>query len=146
MKDGTFKWCNYQEVTMHPCLETPKGSKRTACPVDGLMPRLGDKWTIHVMAILQAADGKSVRFSVIKSSIEGISQKMLTVTLRALERDGLVTRTIHPEVPPRVEYQLTALGSTLLPAMRGLMDWLQASWPIIQDNRQSFDKGSILLK
>lgn len=131
---------------MHPCLERPKGSKRTACPVDGLMPRLGDKWTIHVMAILQAANDKSVRFSVIKSSIEGISQKMLTVTLRALERDGLVTRTVHPEVPPRVEYQLTELGLTLLPAMHGLMDWLQASWPIIQGNRQSFDDGSAPLK
>lgn len=122
---------------MHPCLERPKNIKRTACPVDGLMPRLGDKWTIHVVAMLQQHG--QLRFSDLKRGIEGISQKMLTVTLRALERDGLVHRMVFPEVPPRVEYKLTELGVTLLPAMREFMDWLQASWPEIQENRAVFD-------
>ena len=124
---------------MHPCLEKPEGSKRTACPVDGLMPRLGDKWTIHVMAMLQVAGETGLRFSELKNGIENISQKMLTVTLRALERDGLVVRTVFPEVPPRVEYKLTELGATLLPAMQELMNWLQTSWPVIQQNRKQFD-------
>ncbi len=127
---------------MHPCLERPAGTKRTACPVDSLMPRLGDKWTIHVVAMLQVAGRDGLRFSELKNGIDGISQKMLTVTLRALERDGLVMRTTFPEVPPRVEYKLTKLGATLLPAMQGLMDWLQLSWPVIQHNRERFDNQS----
>jgi DNA-binding HxlR family transcriptional regulator len=106
------------------------------------MPRLGDKWTIHVMAMLQVAGDEGLRFSELKNGIEDISQKMLTVTLRALERDGLIVRRVFPEVPPRVEYKLTDLGSTLLPAMRGLMDWLQMSWPAIQQNRAVFDNQS----
>ena len=130
---------------MHPCLERPAGLKRAACPVDSLMPRLGDKWTIHVMAMLQQAGEKGMRFSALKNGIEDISQKMLTVTLRALERDGLVTRTVYPQVPPRVEYRLTELGATLLPAMHSLMNWLQASWSAIQRNRQQFDHQTATL-
>lgn len=109
------------------------------------MPRLGDKWTIHVMAMLQQAGEKGVRFSELKNGIEDISQKMLTVTLRALERDGLVIRTVYPQIPPRVEYQLTELGATLLPAMHSLMNWLQASWSAIQRNRQQFDRQTATL-
>lgn len=124
---------------MHPCLTRPKGVKRTACPVNGLMPRLGDKWTIHVVAMLDEAENGRLRFSELKNGIEGISQKMLTTTLRALERDGLVVRQVFPEVPPRVEYALTDLGRSLLPAMHGLMDWLQRSWPIISEFREQFD-------
>ncbi|HVI69426.1 MAG TPA: helix-turn-helix domain-containing protein [Magnetospirillaceae bacterium] len=127
---------------MHPCLDRPAGVKRTACPVDGLMPRLGDKWTIHVMAMLQTAGADGLRFSELKNGIKDISQKMLTVTLRALERDGLIIRTVFPEVPPRVEYKMTELGTTLLPAMHELMDWLQATWPVIQRNREQFDGQS----
>ena len=80
-----------------------------------------------------------LRFSELKNGIEGVSQKMLTVTLRALERDGLVERSVFPEVPPRVEYELTDLGRSLLPAMHEFMDWLQTSWPTIQENRMVFD-------
>jgi len=90
-------------------------------------------------SILQSSGDRGLRFSELKSGIEDISQKMLTVTLRALERDGLVTRTVFPEAPPRVEYKLTDLGLTLLLAMHGLMDWLQATWPVIQQNREQFD-------
>lgn len=128
---------------MHPCLERPDGAKRTACPVDSLMPRLGDKWTIHVVAMLHEAGEAGLRFSQLKNGIDGVSQKMLTVTLRALERDGLVIRRVFPEVPPRVEYQLSDLGKTLLPAMREFMDWLQNSWPAIQISRDRFDAPSV---
>lgn len=124
---------------MHSCLTRPEGVRRTACPVNGLMPRLGDKWTIHVVALLYEAESGRLRFSQLKNNIDGISQKMLTVTLRALERDGLVKRLVFPEVPPRVEYELTELGKGLLPAMHGLMDWLQNTWPTIQENRLVFD-------
>lgn len=82
-----------------------------------------------------------LRFSQLKNNIDGISQKMLTVTLRALERDGLIKRSVFPEVPPRVEYELTELGEGLLPAMHGLMDWLQNTWPTIQENRLAFDNS-----
>lgn len=126
---------------MHPCLKNPEGLQRTACPVDGLLPRLGDKWTIHVVAMLHEHD--RLRFSQLKGGIAGVSQKMLTVTLRALERDGLVKRSVFPEVPPRVEYELTKLGKSLLPAMRDFMDWLQNSWPVIQENRVVFDSRKI---
>lgn len=95
------------------------------------------------MAMLQSAGDAGLRFSELKSGIEDISQKMLTVTLRALERDGLITRTVFPEVPPRVEYKLTDLGATLLPAMHGLVDWLHATWPVIQQNRERFDAQSL---
>lgn len=91
------------------------------------------------MAMLQVAGDEGLRFSKLKNGIDGISQKMLTVTLRGLERDGLIAHTVFPEVPPRVEYRLTDLGTTLLPAMRGLMDWLQVTWPVIQQNREQFD-------
>lgn len=122
---------------MHPCLIQPENTKRKICPVNGLMPRLGDKWTIHVVAMLH--EHKRLRFSELKNGIEGVSQKMLTVTLRALERDGLVDRHVFPEVPPRVEYELTELGRGLLPAMYSLMDWLQMTWPTIQEKRIYFD-------
>src|SRR3989442_12005085 len=102
---------------MHECLKTPLGGKRTLCPLDSLLPRLGDKWTIHIMALLSEACGNQLRFSQLKSRIEGISQKMLTVTLRELERDGLVIRHVFPEVPPRVEYQLTSTGKDMLPSL-----------------------------
>jgi len=128
---------------MHPCLSRPVGTKRTACPVDSLMPRLGDKWTIHVVARLQEADNNQLRFSDLKRGIDGISQKMLTTVLRALERDGLVTRHVYPEVPPRVEYRLTNLGRELLPAMHAFMEWLEKSWPVIVKNRTVFDNPDV---
>ncbi|MGZ3600907.1 MAG: winged helix-turn-helix transcriptional regulator [Ktedonobacterales bacterium] len=125
---------------MHECLKTPPGAKRTLCPLDSLLPRLGDKWTIHVMALLSEAKGNQLRFSELKNRIEGISQKMLTVTLRELERDGLVIRHVFPEVPPRVEYQLTSIGKGMLPAMTDFMDWMQSNWAEIRTARAEYDR------
>lgn len=124
---------------MHKCLQRAQGQPRKPCPLDGLFPHLADKWTILVIAMLSEKADYRLRYSEIKKGIAGVSQKMLTATLRALERDGLVTRDVFPEVPQRVEYQLTPMGQELLPAMTGLMDWMQSHWPEIQKARRAFD-------
>jgi DNA-binding HxlR family transcriptional regulator len=92
----------------------------TSCPTRQILDRIGDKWTTLVIGLL--ADGP-LRFSQIRRRIGGISQKMLTQTLRSLERDGLVSRTIYAEVPPRVEYQLTELGETLCEPIAMIRNW-----------------------
>src|SRR5215475_7991951 len=86
--------------------------KPEACPaVREVLNRVGDKWSVQIVALL--GEGP-MRFSELRRAIEGISQRMLTLTLRGLERDGLITRTVFPEIPPRVDYDLTRLGKTLL--------------------------------
>ncbi|MGL5273523.1 MAG: winged helix-turn-helix transcriptional regulator [Phocaeicola sp.] len=91
------------------------------CPVRDILDRLGDKWSVLVIMILEEND--VVRFSELARSIPDISQKMLTVTLRNLEEMNLVKRTIYPEVPPRVEYQLTELGMSLLAPIHSMINW-----------------------
>lgn len=91
------------------------------CPVRDIMSRFGDKWSILVLLSLSASE--VMRFGELSKAIPDISQKMLTVTLRTLESDGLVSRKIYPEVPPKVEYRMTELGSSLVPHIRGLVDW-----------------------
>src|ERR1700704_133052 len=83
----------------------------TNCHAREILARVGDKWSVYVIHVL--GDAGTLRFNELRGEVEGISQRMLTVTLRGLERDGLVARTIYPEVPPRVEYALTRLGATL---------------------------------
>ncbi|WP_063128045.1 winged helix-turn-helix transcriptional regulator [Nocardia fusca] len=90
------------------------------CPVSGLMSRIGDKWSLLVIALLAA---RRYRYNELHRSIEGISQRMLTRTLRALEDDGLIDRVVYPTVPPAVEYGLTPLGDTLLVPLSTLADW-----------------------
>ncbi|AGL17002.1 helix-turn-helix domain-containing protein [Actinoplanes sp. N902-109] len=90
------------------------------CATRRILDRIGDRWTVLVIGILGDGDA---RFSELRRRIEGISQKMLTQTLRGLERDGLVRRTVHPEVPVRVEYALTDAGRTLLEPLRALQKW-----------------------
>jgi DNA-binding HxlR family transcriptional regulator len=101
-----------------------------------VLSRVGDKWSVFIIALL--GDGTK-RFSEIKRTIEGISQRMLTLTLRALERDGLVMRTVFPTIPPRVDYALTPLGATLLEPVRALAAWAQLHRQEIQDARDRFD-------
>jgi DNA-binding HxlR family transcriptional regulator len=91
------------------------------CPSRDLLHRIGDKWTVLVLG--QLADHRPHRFATIRDSVEGISEKMLTQTLRHLEEDGLITREVFPEVPPRVEYRLTPLGSSLREPLAALRDW-----------------------
>ncbi|WP_262706255.1 MULTISPECIES: winged helix-turn-helix transcriptional regulator [Streptomyces] len=91
------------------------------CPSRDLLNRIGDKWTVLVLGEL--ADQRPHRFASIRDRIEGISEKMLTQTLRHLEEDGLISRQVYPEVPPRVEYQLTSLGVTLRGPLAVLREW-----------------------
>ena len=119
---------------------SPRNNKLTSnesCPaVRDVLNRVGDKWSVQIVALL---GGGSLRFSELKRSIEGISQRMLTLTLRGLERDGLVTRTVFPEIPPRVDYELTRLGKTLLEPISALADWAAEYRTSIQEAREKFD-------
>jgi len=106
------------------------------CPVRDVLDRLGDAWT--VLVVLRLADGP-VRFNALKRSIGGISQRMLTVTLRSLERDGLVGRRVVPSTPPQVEYALTAAGHSLAEPIGHLVRWANEHQPGIEMARASFD-------
>ena len=90
------------------------------CPTRRILDRIGDRWTVLIVGALGDGDA---RFSELRRRIEGISQKMLTQTLRGLERDGLLTRTVYPEVPVRAEYSLTNAGRTLLEPLGAIRDW-----------------------
>ena len=104
-----------------------------------MLTRLGDKWSILIIYTLSQAPGQRLRFSGLLKSIQGISQRMLTTTLRNLERDGAVERHFFPEVPPRVEYELTELGRGLLGPVEALMVWVEANWGKISAAREKFD-------
>jgi DNA-binding HxlR family transcriptional regulator len=104
-----------------------------------ILTKVGDKWSIFLILSLAQLPGNRARFSKIERSIPGISQRMLTLTLRNLERDGLVTRELFPEVPPRVEYELTPLGRSLLKPMQGLVDWVATNWEKVKESRGRFD-------
>jgi DNA-binding HxlR family transcriptional regulator len=101
-----------------------------------VLNRVGDKWSVLIVGLL--ADGPK-RFSELKRAIEGISQRMLTLTLKGLERDGLVTRTVFPTIPPRVEYELTELGRTLRKPIQALAKWAQENREEIQLARNRYD-------
>lgn len=103
-----------------------------------VLNRVGDKWSVLLIGLL--GDGPR-RFSAHRRSVDGISQRMLTLTLRGLERDGLVTRTVYPTVPPRVEYALTPLGLTLLDPIQALAAWADAHRGDIQAARDRFDQA-----
>lgn len=110
-----------------------------SCPaIREVLNRVGDKWSVLIVGLL--ADG-SKRFSELRRTIEGISQRMLTLTLKGLERDGLVTRTVYPTIPPRVEYQLTKLGRTLRKPIQALAKWAQENREEIQKARNRYDAG-----
>jgi DNA-binding HxlR family transcriptional regulator len=106
------------------------------CLARDVLNRVGDKWSVYVIAQL----GDSTRrFTELKKSIDGISQRMLTVTLRGLERDGLITRTVHPVIPPRVDYALTPLGFSLLETVRTLAHWSETHADDIRRARARYD-------
>ena len=119
---------------------SPRNKVAEKCPaVREVLNRVGDKWSVQIVDFL--GDGP-MRFSDLRRSIEGISQRMLTLTLRGLERDGLISRTVFPEIPPRVEYELTRLGKTLLEPIQGLAEWADRNRTQIQDARARFDARS----
>jgi DNA-binding HxlR family transcriptional regulator len=105
--------------------------------VSDILGRVGDKWTVLVVGYLSEGP---MRFSELRRSIGGISQKMLTTTLRGLERDGFVTRTVTPTIPPRVDYELTALGRDLMVPVKALGDWAKRNRARVEKARAQFDK------
>lgn len=107
------------------------------CLAGEVLNRIGDKWSVYAIASL---GGGTLRFSELRRQIDGISQRMLTVTLRALERDGLVTRSVYPEVPPRVEYALTPLGKSLLDVVGDLVAWSETHTVDIDRARADYDQ------
>jgi DNA-binding HxlR family transcriptional regulator len=108
----------------------------TDCRARDVLHRVGDKWSVFVIDRLGQG---SQRFSELRRSIDGITSRMLTVTLRGLERDGLVTRTMHPVIPPRVDYELTPMGATLLETIQQLMDWADGHAGDIYEARRAYD-------
>jgi len=118
--------------------DTSQHSNCTA--MSDVLNRIGDKWSVMVVGMLGRQG--TLRFNELKRLINGVSQRMLTLTLRNLERDGLVTRTIYPEVPPRVEYALTELGKTLQQPISALWDWSSENHGSIMDARAIYDARS----
>jgi DNA-binding HxlR family transcriptional regulator len=105
-----------------------------------LLDRVGTKWTTMLVLTLDQTDGE-LRFTELKRALTGISQKMLTQTLRSLERDGLVTRRVEPSVPPRVFYGLTARGKSLAQPLSQLREWAEMHMPQIQLDQDAFDRS-----
>lgn len=105
--------------------------------VADILARIGDKWTVFVVGLLSNGP---MRFNEIRKSVGSISQRMLTLTLRGLERDGMVTRTVYPTIPPRVEYELTAMGRTLIEPVKAIGEWAIANRTQVEESRQEFDR------
>nr|WP_203735342.1 helix-turn-helix domain-containing protein [Actinoplanes durhamensis] len=109
------------------------------CPSRQILDRIGDTWSVLIVVML--ADGPH-RYTELAKRIEGVSPKMLTQTLRGLERDGLLSRTVHPVVPPRVDYALTSLGQSLYALVEGLEKWAEAHIDDVQAARVAYDAYS----
>jgi DNA-binding HxlR family transcriptional regulator len=117
----------------------PRGNPYAAdCATRRVLDRIGDRWTVLIVGVLGDGDA---RFSELRRRIDGVSQKMLTQTLRGLERDGLVSRTVHPEVPVRVVYALTDAGRTLLEPLRALQEWSIAHLGDVSASQQAYDQA-----
>ncbi|MDF5759338.1 helix-turn-helix domain-containing protein [Spongiactinospora sp. TRM90649] len=136
MEDGTLKSLGY-------CGDTGidddvlQWDQRADCEVRQILDRVADKWSLLVIALL---DKRSLRFTELRRAIDGVSQRMLTRTLRHLERDGLVNRTVHPTVPPRVDYELTPMGVTLHSTIRALVTWTEEHQNAIAAARAAYDR------
>lgn len=107
------------------------------CPVRNVIDRLGDKWSVLVLMVLEETE--VLRFNEIFGYIQTISQKMLSVTLKSLEADGLVKRTVYPQIPPKVEYELTSRGRSLLPHLHQLVYWANNNMEEIRKSRELFE-------
>ena len=123
-------------MTIHTPSPIPRHETADCRAVSSVLARVGDKWSVLIVSLL--GDGPR-RFSEIKRMVGGISQRMLTLTLRGLERDGLVTRTVFPTIPPRVDYELTDLGRSLWVPVGALGAWARENQPRIEAARQAFD-------
>lgn len=134
-QEGTRKIPGHTRV---PGKSPPPLHEASECrAISEVLSRVGDKWTVLVVERL---GGGPKRFNELRRALGSISQRMLTLTLRALERDGLVLRTVTPSVPPRVDYELTKLGHSLLVPVHSLADWARANTAAMDGARAKFDK------
>ncbi|OIO55079.1 MAG: transcriptional regulator [Alphaproteobacteria bacterium CG_4_10_14_0_2_um_filter_63_37] len=120
-------------MVLRPCKASADWSHR--CPVRDVLDRVSDRWSVLVLHTLQPG---TMRFTELKRAIGDISQRMLAQTLRRLEEDGMVTRTVHPTVPPKVEYTLTPLGASLMEQMEGLVRWASINHDAVRQARSRY--------
>ena len=118
----------------------PSANEDLPCPIRDVLDRIGDAWSVLVITTLESGP---CRFNQLRRDVEGISQRMLTVTLRHLERDGLVSRTVIPSTPPQVEYALTETGRSLCAPLKVLADWAGSNQGVIRGARRQYDRASI---
>ena len=135
MEEGTSKSPTHSGGT-DDCWDAYQWDTREDCEVRQILDRVADKWSLLVIALL---DRRVLRFTELRREIDGVSQRMLTVTLRQLERDGLVRRTVHPVVPPRVDYELTPLGASLHETIQALVTWTETHQREIAAARRAYD-------
>jgi DNA-binding HxlR family transcriptional regulator len=107
--------------------------------VADVLARIGDKWTVYIVRLLA---GGPMRFSEMRRAVSAISQRMLSLTLRGLERDGLVTRTVTPSIPPRVDYELTPKGLTLIEPLNAVGQWAIANRDYVEISRMKYDRAN----
>ena len=145
MEEGTSEFASSCGVT-EDGWDARQWDTREDCEVRHILDRIADKWSLLAISLL--AD-RTLRFTELQRKIDGISQRMLTVTLRQLERDGLARRTVHPVVPPRVDYELTGLGATLLDTIQALVSWTEthqnevAAARAVYDARRASEHGLV---
>jgi len=131
-EEGTFPCATHIDVP------EPVGAASPTCQLRDVLDRVGDKWSVLVMGLLGSGPR---RYSDLRRAIDGISQRMLTLTLRSLERDGLVTRTVTPTSPPRVDYELTPVGETLSTEVSSLIRWAERHREYVAKARLRYDEG-----
>lgn len=122
---------NKPDLTIHEVC----GHVSDGAAVRELMARIGDKWTVLLIVTLAKSENSRARFSELEKKIPGISQRMLSATLKNLEQDGMVLREVFPEVPPRVEYELTPLGKSLFEPLDAIIEWVGKNWAEVRKAR-----------
>ena len=139
MQEGTETSSGHRRETPVPATEAEWSGDVYAqnCPTRLLLDRIADKWTVLLLTTLEAGP---MRFNALKRRVEGVSQKMLSQTLRQLERDGLVTRTVEASVPVSVTYAMTPLGMTLVAALQPMVVWAETRMPVVAEAQAAFDR------
>ncbi|CAN5282585.1 helix-turn-helix domain-containing protein [soil metagenome] len=137
MQEGTATSSGHRQETRSDPADTLRGDVYAQnCPTRVLLDRIADKWTVLLLGTL---NGGPMRFNALKRRVEGVSQKMLSQTLRQMERDGMVTRTAEATVPVSVTYAVTPLGSTLVAALQPMIDWAETQMPVVERAQAAFD-------
>ncbi|MDQ0574408.1 winged helix-turn-helix transcriptional regulator [Agromyces albus] len=140
MEEGTSTSLGYPEGTVSAWSDAHQWDTREDCEVRQILDRIADKWSLLVLALLAE---RPLRFSELRRRVDGVSQRMLAVTLRHLERDGLISRTVFPVVPPRVDYALTELGESLGSTVQALVEWTEGHQERIIEARNRYDSAKV---